>query len=74
LGFASELSAFREPDLMPPGRQIIECCLAGGTLEDDEKLIPHGTVGDERIRLNPRRHGGACESHFTVAFPILGCI
>jgi hypothetical protein len=45
--FARELSAFREPDLMPLGRQIIECCLEGGTLEDYEKLIPHGTLVED---------------------------
>ena len=45
--FARELAAFRQPDLMPLGRQIIECCLKGGTLEDYEKLIPHGTLVDE---------------------------
>ncbi len=45
--FARELAAFREPDLLPLGREIIECCLAGGTLEDYEKLIPHGTLAVE---------------------------
>jgi len=32
---------FVEPDLDPLGRQIIDCCLANGTLADYEKLIPH---------------------------------
>jgi hypothetical protein len=45
--FARELAAFRQPDLMPLGREIIDCCLRGGTLEDYEKLIPHGTLVDE---------------------------
>src|SRR5690606_31692647 len=31
--FARELAAFRHPDLDPLGHKIIECCLAGGTLE-----------------------------------------
>jgi len=42
--FARELAAFRHPDLDPLGHKIIECCLAGGTLEDYQKLIPHDTV------------------------------
>jgi hypothetical protein len=35
------LSEFRDPDLDPLGRQIIECCLDGGTLQEYESLIPH---------------------------------
>lgn len=34
------LPDFLEPDLDPLGRQIIECCLDGGTLVDYETLIP----------------------------------
>ena len=37
--FARELAQFLEPDLLEPGRRIIECCLAHGTLGDYEKLI-----------------------------------
>jgi hypothetical protein len=46
--FRSELAQFLESDLLPDGRRIIECCLAGGTLADYEKLMdiptldPHG--------------------------------
>lgn len=42
--FASELAQFRHPDLLPLGRQIIDCCLNGGTLDDYERLIDHDTV------------------------------
>jgi len=38
--FARELEAFRTADLHPLGRRIIDTCLAGGTLEDYEALIP----------------------------------
>jgi len=34
------LADFQEPDLDPLGKQIIQCCLDGGTVEDYEKLIP----------------------------------
>ncbi|MFN3408190.1 MAG: DUF4914 family protein [Limisphaerales bacterium] len=34
------LADFQEPDLDPLGKQIIECCLDGGSVEDYEKLIP----------------------------------
>ena len=30
---------FREPDLAPLGRQIIDCCLDGGSVKDYEALI-----------------------------------
>jgi hypothetical protein len=36
-----QVSKFLEPDLDPLGRQIIECCLANGTLSEFEALIPH---------------------------------
>ena len=38
--FRSELSKFLTPDLDPLGKNIIECCLYKGTLEDYGKLIP----------------------------------
>jgi len=33
------VAEFREPDLAPLGRQIIECCLSGGSIDDYEALI-----------------------------------
>ncbi len=38
--FRSELSKFLTPELDPLGKNIIECCLHKGTLEDYSKLIP----------------------------------
>jgi hypothetical protein len=38
--FRRELSLFLEPDLDDLGRQIISCCLDGGTLPDFEQLLP----------------------------------
>lgn len=38
--FRKCLAEFNEPDLDPLGRQILECCLDGGSVEDYEKLIP----------------------------------
>jgi len=38
--FRRELSLFLEPDLDPLGREIIECCLSGGTLPEFERLLP----------------------------------
>jgi hypothetical protein len=38
--FRTCLADFNEPDLDPVGRQIIECCLDGGSLHDYEALIP----------------------------------
>lgn len=37
--FIKELSLYLVPDLNPLGRQIIECCMSHGTIEDYEKLI-----------------------------------
>lgn len=37
--FHDQLSKFIEPDLLPAGRQIIECCLDGGTIEQYNRLI-----------------------------------
>lgn len=42
-----ELPQFLVPDLLPIGRKIIECCLAGGTLEDYEKLLGMKTLENE---------------------------
>lgn len=38
--FARELTQYLTPDLSPIGRKVIECCLAKGSLEDYERLIP----------------------------------
>ncbi|WP_313953075.1 DUF4914 family protein [Accumulibacter sp.] len=38
--FHQELTRFLEADLNPVGRKIIECCLAGGTIEDYVALLP----------------------------------
>jgi len=45
--FKKELSQFLCDDLMPLGRQIIECCLNGGSVEDYQNLIPHQTLVTE---------------------------
>ncbi len=37
--FRHQLESFIEPDLLPQGRQIIECCLGGGSVEDYTKLV-----------------------------------
>lgn len=42
--FRSELRQFLVPDLLPAGRRIIECCLAGGSLEDYERLLDMATL------------------------------
>lgn len=42
--FRSELAQFLESDLLPAGRKIIECCLAGGTLADYESLMDTPTL------------------------------
>jgi hypothetical protein len=38
--FRKCLADFNEPDLDPLGRQIVECCLDGGSVEDYETMIP----------------------------------
>lgn len=42
--FHEQLSQFVAPDLMPLGRDIIECCLEGGTVADYEALIVSETL------------------------------
>jgi hypothetical protein len=37
--FTQCLNEFREPDLAPLGRQIIDCCLDRGTVDDYRQLI-----------------------------------
>ena len=38
--FRRELVKFLEPDLDPKGREIIQCCLDGGSVGDYINLIP----------------------------------
>ena len=38
--FRQQLKLYLEPDLHPLGRQIIDCCLDGGSIEDYEAFIP----------------------------------
>ena len=38
--FHRELQKFLQPELDPAGREIIECCLAGGDVEEYENLMP----------------------------------
>lgn len=42
--FRRELPQFLVDDLLPTGRRIIECCLAGGTLADYEALLDIPTL------------------------------
>jgi hypothetical protein len=42
--FCKELNQFLVPDLIPLGRDIIQCCLDRGSINDYETLIPHGTL------------------------------
>jgi hypothetical protein len=37
--FHKELAEFDSPELVPLGREIIQCCLDGGSLQDYEQLI-----------------------------------
>ncbi|MCL4216980.1 MAG: DUF4914 family protein [Candidatus Hydrogenedentes bacterium] len=39
--FAEHVSQFLEPDLTSRGRQIIECCLQNGSVDDYEQLLPY---------------------------------
>ncbi|MBX2823678.1 MAG: DUF4914 family protein [Gammaproteobacteria bacterium] len=45
--FESELSLFQDDDLLPLGKQIIQCCLDKGSVGDYLKLIPHPTLDEE---------------------------
>lgn len=45
--FDDQVKTFLDADLMPLGRQIIDCCLNNGTLEDYERLISHRVVSPE---------------------------
>ncbi len=45
--FEKELKQFRDPSMMPLGKEIIDCCLSKGTLDDYVRLLPEGIPGDE---------------------------
>ncbi|MCC5833737.1 MAG: DUF4914 family protein [Opitutales bacterium] len=45
--FHKELSQFDDPDLLPLGRKIIDCCFANGSIADYEKLIDVNTLIQE---------------------------
>jgi len=45
--FEKELKQFLVPDLLPLGKQIIECCMNGGSAEDYADLLPHPVLGEE---------------------------
>ncbi|MDX2108962.1 MAG: DUF4914 family protein [Verrucomicrobiota bacterium] len=45
--FRQELQQFLVRDLLPVGRKIIECCLAGGSLSDYENLLDVRTLNNE---------------------------
>ena len=38
--FHEQVTEYLQPDLSPVGRQIIDCCLAGGTADDYERMLP----------------------------------
>src|SRR6056297_1497468 len=42
--FIKELGQFSVPDLLPLGREIIDCCMNGGSIGDYDALIPHETI------------------------------
>lgn len=42
--FLRELSQFNSPDLRPLGREIIRCCVDGGSIEDYDKLLGSGAL------------------------------
>jgi hypothetical protein len=45
--FHQELSQFLVKDLLPTGRNIIDCCLSGGTLSDYESLLGIPTLSTD---------------------------
>ncbi len=42
--FRDQLEQYREDDLLPEGRRIIDCFLDGGALEDYERLIESDSI------------------------------
>ncbi len=47
--FHQELKRYLDDDLLPLAREIIECCLDDGTLEDYRQFIPHETIIEEEV-------------------------
>lgn len=45
--FVQEISQFKDPDLLPLGHEIIDCCLNEGTIDDYAALIPHESISDD---------------------------
>ena len=45
--FREQLAGFLDNDLHPLGRKIIDCCLAGGSVEDYVGLLPHPVLDEE---------------------------
>ncbi len=45
--FARELRQYLKPELLGLGREIIQCCLDGGALEDYVRLIDHETFAND---------------------------
>jgi hypothetical protein len=45
--FDQQIKEFLEPDLDPLGREIIDCCLSNGTVEEYERLIPYPVINDQ---------------------------
>jgi len=45
--FKKEIAQFLTDDLIPLGRQIIECCMQAGSLEDYAALIPHESISED---------------------------
>lgn len=45
--FEKELALFQNDDLLPLGKEIIQCCLDKGSVEDYLKLVPHPTLEEE---------------------------
>ncbi|MGB0257209.1 MAG: DUF4914 family protein [Coraliomargarita sp.] len=42
--FLKELANFDSPDLRPLGKEIIQCCIDGGSVADYDKLLGNGTL------------------------------
>jgi hypothetical protein len=45
--FHKELTQFLQADLNPLGRAIIECCLAGGSVDDYVALLPISVLEED---------------------------
>lgn len=45
--FHQQLEGFLDSDLQPLGRKIIECCRAGGSVEDYAGILPHPMLDEE---------------------------